>query len=82
MVAEVQGLPRASPSARMHIHNLLTSFLSCQCIHCNRLGFWIWWTGMMGWNGLDWNGGMEYGKQQSIKAHAHMVPSFVIRQYH
>ena len=41
---------------------------------------------MMEWNGgMDWTGtmecnGMECRKRQSIKAHAHMVPSFIIRE--
>ena len=36
------------------------------------------WNDGMDWTGtVEWNG-MEYGKQQSIKVHAHMVPSFII----
>ena len=32
------------------------------------------WTGMVEWNG------MQRGKQRSIKAHAHLVPSFIIQR--
>ena len=39
------------------------------------------WNGGIDWTGaVEWNG-MECGKQRSINLHAHMVLSFIVREF-